>query len=84
MEDAASETGGKVVGGVGKADTEGAKDAAGGVKDGLTDTAGTVGEGAKGVASGGADTVKGGVGALGSGAKSAGGALGGVTGLGGK
>ena len=84
VEDAASETGGKVVGGVGKGNTEGAKDAAGGVKDGLTGTAGSVGEGAKGVASGGTDTVKGGVGALGSGAKSAGGALGGMTGLGGK
>lgn len=84
VEDAASESGGKVLGGVGRADMEGAGDVAGGVKEGVEGTAGSVGEGAKGVAGGGADTVKGGVGALGSGAKSAGGALGGMTGLGGK
>ena len=66
--------------GVGSAvrrDTEGMKEAAG-------DMAGNVQEGTKGAVSGGTDTVKGGVGALGDGAKSAGGALGGVTGLGGK
>jgi hypothetical protein len=58
-------------------DTEGMKGAAG-------DTGNSLAEGSKGAVKGGADTVTGTARALGEGAKSGAGALGGMTGLGGK